>query len=177
MTAVTEAIAARFSTRGYTEEKLTAEELETLITAALQAPTAANRQEVHFTVLSGDNPVLAEIEAEKNRLAGLEAAPAHNFYYEAPTVFILSGDENNAWSGLDAGIATTNITLAAESLGLGTLIIGCIKGAMLGEKRPEFSAKLQLPEGYDFKIAIAVGHKATTKEPHTYDADKLVTRL
>lgn len=66
MNEVLEAIAKRSSTRAYTDKKPTEEELEKLLLAGLQAPTATNRQEIHITVVSGDNPILAEIEAEKN---------------------------------------------------------------------------------------------------------------
>ncbi len=82
MNNVIDTIKKRSSTRGYTPEPLTEEELSALLHAGLQAPTAANRQEIHFTVLKGDNPILQELEDEKNRLRGLSALP-HNFYYES----------------------------------------------------------------------------------------------
>lgn len=62
MNEVLTAIADRSSIRGYTDEKLTEEEIRTLVTAGLQAPTAANKQEVHISVVSGSDPVLAEID-------------------------------------------------------------------------------------------------------------------
>ena len=68
MNNILDAIEKRSSTRGYTAEKLTDAELERLLKAGLQAPTAANKQEIHISVLDGDNPILAEIEAEKNAL-------------------------------------------------------------------------------------------------------------
>lgn len=176
MSNVIEVIEKRSSTRGYTEEPLTNEELTALIRAGLQAPTAANKQEIHFTVLKGDHPILKEMEDEKNRLRDI-SAPEHNFYYEAPTVIVLSADKDYKWSPLDAGIAVENIALAAEGLGLGNLIIGCIYDALRGEKREYFSDALQFPENYEFEIAIAVGHKAVAKEPHTYDAAVQVTYL
>ena len=72
MGSVFEVIKERSSTRGYTEEKLSDAELNAVIEAGLHAPTATNRQELHFTVVSGDNPVLTEIEAEKNLLRNLD---------------------------------------------------------------------------------------------------------
>ena len=54
----------------------------------------------------------------------------NNFYYNAPTVLILSADKDFKWSKLDAGIAAQNIALAAQSMGLGSLIIGIIDDAM-----------------------------------------------
>lgn len=176
MNKVIDAIRQRSSTRGYTKEPLTKEELEILLHAGLQAPTAANRQEIHFTVLSGSHPILGELEAEKNRLRELAPQP-HNFYYEAPTVVIISADSANKWGSLDAGIAVENMALAAESLGLGSLIIGCILDAMQGEKKEYFAQALKLPASYEYKIAIAFGHKAVAKEPHTYDAKAQVTLL
>ena len=174
MNEVLSAIEKRFSTRGYTDEKLTKEELDTLIRAGLQAPTAANKQEVHITVVDGSNPILKEIEDEKNVGRGIQNPP-HNFYFEAPVVLILSADKAFYWGKLDAGIAVENIALAAEALGLGNLIIGCIKDALTGEKRDYFANALKFPEGYEFEIAIAVGHKAVTKEPHEYSVEKNVT--
>ncbi len=176
MGTVLETIAKRSSTRGYTADALTKDELDKLIEAGLQAPTGANKQEMHFTVLKGDNPILAEIEAEKNALRGLDHVE-HNFYYEAPTVIIISAEAGYKWSVVDAGIAVENIALLSEEMGLGNLIIGCIYDALHGEKKKYFEEKLKLPEGYEFEIAIAVGHKAVTKEPHTYDASKQVTVL
>jgi len=176
MSDVLKAIEERYSTRGYTAEKLTKEELDTLIKAGLQAPTAANRQEIHFTVIDGENPILTEIQQEmlKDRE---DTNPPHNFYYEAPTLMILSGDANFVWSPVDAGIAVQNIALTAEALGLGSLIIGCIRGAMTGERQEYFSKALKLPEGYVYQVAIAVGHKAASKAPHEYSVEKNVTCL
>ena len=163
MNKVIETIKERSSTRGYTDKPLTEEELDILLHAGLQAPTAANRQEIHFTVLPGSHPILQELEEEKNRLRDI-IAPPHNFYYEAPTVVILSADSTYKWSSLDAGIAVENMALAAESL-------------RLGEKKAYYADALKFPPGYEYKIAIAFGHKAVTKEPHTYDAEVQITRL
>lgn len=176
MTSILEAIEKRSSTRGYTDEKLTAAEVEALLKAGLEAPTARNEQEIHITVVGGDHPILEEIEAEKNAQLKLEA-PENNFYYSAPLVLILSGAEAFPWSAVDAGIAVENISLAAEGLGLGSVIIGIIKGAMTGEKKAYFTKALRIPEGYAFEIAIAIGHKAKEKAPHQYDMEKNVTYL
>ncbi len=176
MNQVLETIKKRSSTRGYTTEPLTEEELNILLQAGLQAPTAANKQELHFTVLSGSHPILMELEEEKNRLREI-TSPPHNFYYEAPTVVVISADSTFKWGTLDAGIAVENMALAAESLGLGNLIIGCILDAMTGEKKEYFSKALKLPPSYEYKIAIAFGHKAVAKEPHSCNADAQITRL
>lgn len=167
------AAASRSSTRDYTSEPLTEGELEALLTAGLQAPTATNRQELHFTVLRGDAPILFEIQS----VMGDRRRPEKNFWYDAPTVILISGETSFGWTPIDAGIAVENIALTAEALGLGSVIIGCLKGAMLGPDRERFAEALRFPQGYDFQIAIAVGRKASGKEPHGYDRARQVTVL
>lgn len=173
---VLEIIQKRSSARAYRTERPTKTELDAILEAGLQAPTGMNRQEIHFSVVNGDNPILAELDEEKRRLRGQEKQP-HNFYYEAPLLIFLSAEDEFKWSKVDAGIAVENMVLAAESLGLGTLIIGCVYDALHGEKREYFSQKLQIPEGYSFQIALAVGYKTDDKVPHEYDFEKQVTIL
>ena len=48
---------------------------------------------------------------------------------------------------------------------------------MRGEKKAYFSRALKFPENYEYEVAIEFGHKAVSKEPHTYDADAQVTFL
>lgn len=175
MKTVLEAIEKRSSTRGYTEEELTKDELQALIGAALKAPTGANMQELHFSVVQKGNPVLQQIEDTKNKLRN--AAPSNNFYFDAPTVIFISGDASKKWSSVDSGIAVENIALCAEGLGLGNLIIGSILDALRAPESEEILKSLDIPEGYRFEIAIAVGHKAVEKEPHTYDEAKQVSWL
>lgn len=185
MNEVLKTIEERSSIRAYTNERLTDEEIKTLITAALQAPTARNMQEVHISVVDGGNPILKEIDTEcklamlatppdEETKAKIESNP-NNFYYSAPTVFILSADKDLKWNRLDAGIAVENVALAAQSMGLGSLIIGIIDDAMRGEKKDYFAEVLNFPENYEFAIAVAVGHRDTEKEPHEIDFDKSVS--
>ena len=161
-----EVSAKRSSTRAYTAEKLTKEELDSILAAGLQAPSATNRQEIRFSVLDGS-------EQEKMRLRNA-ARGEHNAFYEAPTVIFLSAEDDFRWSKVDAGIAVQSMSLAAEDLGLGSLIVGSVYDAMRGEKREYFKEKMRIPADREFQIALAVGHKAAEKEPHTYDTDKQV---
>lgn len=171
---VLEVMKRRSSARAYSEVKPTKEELDIILEAGLQAPTGMNRQEIRFSVLNGDHPILEELDEEKRKLRGQEKQP-HNFYYEAPVLIFLSAEDGFKWSKVDAGIAVQNMTLAAESLG--TLIIGCVYDALHGEKKEYFSGALQIPQGYSFEIALAVGHKLDDKKPHDYNADNQVTVL
>lgn len=184
MNPVLKTIAERSSIRAYKKETLTEEEINALLKAGLQAPTARNMQEIHISVLRGSHPVLAEIEEEKRKLTMSWADEKRkesirrnqdNFYYNAPHVFMLSADKNFFWSKLDAGICAENISLAAQSMGLGSLIIGIIREAMEGEKKEHFAEICQFPENYEFVICVAVGHKNTEKAPHEIDMKKSVS--
>lgn len=186
MSEVLKTIAERSSIRAYKKEALTDAEINSLITAGLQAPTAKNLQEIHISVLDGSNPILAEIEQEKRKALLADAddkakeaiiGNPNNFFYDAPTVFILSADKDFYWSKLDAGICAENIALAAQSLGLGSLIIGIIRGAMEGEKKEYFAKALDFPKNYEFAIAVAAGRKATEKIPHAISFEKSVSIL
>lgn len=170
---VLEIIEKRSSARAYSDEKLTQAELDAILEAGLQAPTGMNRKEIRFSVVDGNNPILIELDEEKRRLRGQEKQP-HNFYYEAPVLIFLSAEDDFKWSKVDAGIAVQNMALAAESLGLGNLIIGCIYDALHGEKKEYFSQAFQIPEGYSFEIALAVGHKTDNKTPHDYSYEEQV---
>ena len=185
MNEVLKTIKDRSSIRAYTDEKLTREEINAIVTAALQAPTARNMQEVHVSVVDGDNPILKEIDTDR-KIKMLASAPdeetkakiesnPNNFYYNAPTVLILSADKDFKWSKFDAGIATANMSLAAQSMGLGNLVIGIIYDTMYGDKKDYYAKALDFPKNYEFAIAFAVGHKNTEKEPHEFDFDNSVS--
>ena len=164
-----EVINTRSSIRKYTAEPLPSEVVRELVEAGLKAPTAANRQELHFTVVGRDDPVQAEIQHDLNPDA------TGNFYYNAPVTIYISGDEAFGWSAVDAGIAVENIHLAAKALGLGSVILGCMERTLNGEKKAEYAEKLCIPAGYKFFVAIAVGYPDTEKVPHTINFDKDVS--
>jgi nitroreductase len=154
-------ISNRRSIRAYKQESLTKEQVEILVTAALQSPTARNKQSWHFTVVT-DQKLIAEITEETQKNFRLD----NNVFYNAPLAIFISGDENNDYSAIDAGIAVENIAIAAESIGLGSVILGLPRGAFVGEKAHYFEERLQFPSTHKFQIAIAIGVPNTTKEPH-----------
>lgn len=172
MNSVLETMKKRSSTRAFTQELLRQEEIDALIHAGLQAPTSTNRQEIHFTVLRRGHPFLSELKEEVNRLKGTK-----NFHHDAPIVIFLSGEKDFRWSSLDAGIAVENMAIAAEGMGLGSLIIGIVRDVLMGEREEDYAKILKFPEGYEFKVAIAIGHKAVIREPHSYEEEKQVTWL
>jgi len=166
MADVKQTITERSSIRAYKPDTLSKETVSYLIDTALMAPTAINKQEIFVTAISTSNPVVAEIQQ------ALNPAAANTFYYGAPMLFVLSGDDSFKWSTLDAGIAVENMHLAARELGLGSVVLGCINDVMHGEKAAYFNEKLGIPTGYSFRIALAAGYPDTEKVPHSIDKAK-----
>lgn len=173
---VLEVIKTRSSARAYSGDEVPQDILMRVIEAGLQSPTGMNLKEIHFSVVKGDHAILGELDEEKRLLRG-QGRLEHNFFYEAPVLIILSAQDDAKWNKVDSGIAVMAMSLAAESLGLGSLIIGCIYDAMHGEKKAYFDKAFDIPEGYSFQIALAVGYKTDDKTPHTYEVDSQVSYI
>ena len=143
-------IMERRSIRGYAPTPLTTEEIQTLLDCGNWAPSAMNHQTT--TMVATQN---AELLAElANEFGG-------KFYYGAPCVIFLFGtDDGSRWVDFNAALAAENICLAAQSIGLGTVQLGCIYNLMESEEGLKWKQRLEAPEGSRFCLAIAVGHAA-----------------
>ena len=152
-----QAISNRRSHRGYQQEQIPEETLNRILTAALESPSARNHQPWHLG--KGGSPRFAD--------------PDFQIFYHAPTVIFIFGEKDFPWTQVDCGIAVENIAIAAEGLGIGSVILGLPKPAFQGKKADELRARLQCPENYDFVIAIALGFASDTKEAHEKNAGKI----
>ncbi|HSK67946.1 MAG TPA: nitroreductase [Candidatus Limnocylindria bacterium] len=167
-------IAARRSHRAYKPEQLTEEQLTAIMDAALASPSGNNRQPWHFTVVQDqallDRVNRAAFEAAMARAPETRsprfAQPTFHVFYHAPTVVFLSAAKESPWEVVDCGIAVQNIAIAAESLGLGSVILGLPREAFSGKDRGELEKALKFPEGYSFVISIAVGTPDDDKAAH-----------
>ena len=179
--AVLETIAARRSHRAYKDTPVSKEHIDLLLKAFLESPSAVNKQPWHISVVRNQqlldkmNVAIRE-EVMKRDASGRSprfADDKFHVFYHAPLVFFLSAEPSWRYSALDSGIAVQNIALAAESLGLGSVILGMPREAFFGEKAPQIRKALAFPEGYDFVIGIAVGHPADDKEAHPIQDGKI----
>jgi len=165
---VLQAIAERRSNRGYSPEQISQEQLDAILEAAQQAPSASNRQPWYFTVVQNQ-----EIVKEVNE----EACKIHNregdIFYGAPTVIFLSCDRSTRWGLHDCAYAVQNIALAAHSMGLGSVILGLPDAAFTGPRKEYFDQLLKFPEGFGFAVAIAIGIPTVTKDAHPIHADRI----
>ena len=165
---VLQAIAERRSNRGYKPDQITQVQLDILLTAAQQAPSASNRQPWHFTVVQNQE-IIREVNEETCRIREREG----DVFYGAPTTIFLSCDRSSRWGLHDCAYAVQNIALAAHSIGLGSVILGLPDAAFIGERKEYFHQLLKFPEGYDFAVAIAVGVPTVTKEAHPIHPDRI----
>jgi F420 biosynthesis protein FbiB-like protein len=139
-----DAIAARRSIRRFKSDPIPDEDIQTILTAAIQAPSAKNRQPWRFVVVKGDKRAdmvrvmragIADARAEGEDLGS--SVGSANIMEQAPvTVFIFSPDGIAPWLAhsieqmfndvlniQSIGAAIQNMLLAALDLGLGSLWI------------------------------------------------------
>lgn len=174
---VLQAIADRRSHRVYKPEQIPEEVLEKILKAGLEAPSAMNRQEWHFSLVQ-DAGLLQEIHdaAAEVMAKGKGPGPAREgfqIFYHAPAAVFLFGQKDFDWTQVDCGIAVQNMALAAESLGVGSVILGLPKLAFAGDKAEALKKRLECPEGYEFVIALALGYATDTKDSHGLREEKI----
>lgn len=125
---VLENIKSRRSVRTYTEQQVSAGDLNLILEAAAYAPSGMNFQTWHFTAIQ-DAAVLTELN-EKIKGAFAKSDDPHLqerghsetycCYYHAPTLVIVSNEPTRWWAPMDCACALQNIFLAAKSLGIGS---------------------------------------------------------
>jgi nitroreductase len=158
-------IFARRSIRKYTDEPVSEIDTETLLEAAMAAPSSSNRKPWHFVVVT-----------ERQTLDNLaEAHPYGKMLFEAPLCIAVCGDlsiSEHAWVQ-DCSAATENLLLAVTALGLGAVWLGVypVEGRVSDVRRV-----LGIPEGVVPLNLIAIGHPAEEKEPRTQYDERRVHR-
>jgi len=121
----------------------------------------------HFTIIQNKDLIdTLSVESKKEFLNSenelfrkMAENEKYNIFYHAPTIIVISGEKKAEMPEVDCALATQNISLAAESLGLGTCIIGLVLFLFKSARAEEFIEKLEIPEGYEPYYAITLGHK------------------
>jgi nitroreductase len=156
---------AHRSVRGFRPDPVPDDVLTALIAAAQSAPTSGNLQ--LWSV------VAVRDEERRTRLARL--AGEQDFIVQAPLFLVWLADlararhvteeigsasaegadfvESAVLAFVDVALAAQNASLAAESLGLGTVFVGAIRNRPL-----DVAEELQLPHGVFPVFGLAVGH-------------------
>ena len=162
-----ETILARKSVRSYTDQKLSQDQIETLLKAAMAAPSGMNMQPWRFVVVT-DQEV-------KDALAG----PRGGMISQAAAVFVVCGQttmmmrpfgqpdaepvatDNPNWTA-DCAAATENLLLAAEAIGLGAVWTACYP---YPERMVSVHEALGLPEDVSPYCVVPVGYPAGDEQP------------
>ena len=162
-----EVIRKRRSIRKYKPEQISDADLETIMEAAIYAPSAMNQQKWHFTVIQNKDMIdnIVSIIKENIMNSGIEfliekaSTPGYNTFYNAPTVVLVTGDEKAKFVQFDCGAAAQNIALAARSLNIGSCVMTSSGFLFASEKGNELKKELGIPDGYNHMCAVALGYQ------------------
>jgi len=157
-----ELVKSRQSDRAYdTARAVEPEKLERILEAARLAPSACNAQPWKFVVVTDKE--LSEKVGKATAGLGMNKfakdAPVHILVVEesANITSLLGGKvKNKHFPLIDLGIATAHITLAAESEGLGSCILG-----WFDEK--EIKLLTGIPASKRLVLVITIGYSAKAK--------------
>jgi len=161
-----EGLIKRRSVRKYTEEKISEEEIYTIITAGMYAPSARNTRPWHFIVID-DKTLFEKIMAFHPSAAMLS---------QASHAIAVCGDENlengPGYYVMDCSAAIENMLLAAHSLGLGAVWIGIHPKP---DRIEALSALLELPPHVKPVAVISLGVPVESHEsiPERYEPEKI----
>lgn len=154
-------ILSRRSIRSYKPEQVEKSKIDTLMLAAINAPSANNKQPWEIRVIQNAE-LLGKIKAINEKV-----------FHDSPTVIIIARDTTNAFGAFDCGILTENILLSAESMGLGTCSLGSLARLINSPEGTEIREALKLPENYETVLGISLGYKNESPEAKPREKGKV----
>lgn len=179
--AVVEAIMNRRSIRAYKPEQIDQAQLDTIIQCGINAPSALNKQSWEVRVIQNAD-LLAAINnrfvenAKGKTLQGSAAKsqePGFSVFHGAPTLIIVARDKSNSYSAVDCGLFAQNILLSAQSMNIGTCVIGNMASILNDPGSKEFLEAMQMPDSYEVVFGIAIGYKNESPEAKPRDIAKV----
>lgn len=162
-------IYARHSVRAYTSTHVESETIQTLLDAAVHAPTAMHEEPCAFVVVQ--DPALLQrvsdlakpifIEEVRHRNShGSSHSFDHftradfNIFYDAHTLIIICAKPLGTFVVADCWLAAENLMLAAQAIGLGSCDIGSAIAALNMQK---VKTELGIPGDFSIIAPITVG--------------------
>lgn len=154
-----EDIMTRTSVRAYSNREVESEQIDTLLHAAMAAPTAGNKQPWRFVVID-DRAILDSIgENFQTMTMAKQASVAVVMCGDVTATF--DGEGQGYWIQ-DVSAASENLLLAAHAMGLGAVWCGIYP---IMERVEQFSEMLHLPENVIPMACICVGYPAGETTP------------
>ena len=157
----------RRSTRKFKAEQIKEEELQAIVEAGIYAPSGHNKQTWNFTVIQ-NKELIEELNIEAKNVAKNSSDEfikkmgnneKFNCFYEAPTIILVSGEDDEHLSLIDCSAATENMLIMAESLEIGSCWTEFVSILFNSEKGEEYKKKLNIPKGYTPYYAAVFGYK------------------
>jgi nitroreductase len=166
-----QAIRGRRSVRVYRPDAVERPEIEALIDAAIQAPSAINQQLWGFVVIQ-DRALLKRYsdEIKPTVLASLAQSPlpsefattlrdpSYHIFHNAPALVVIYATSRDPFATIDCCLAAENLMLAAHGQGLGSCWIGLSQGYFDHQAKSE----LGIPPQWQAVAPIIVGHPSET---------------
>jgi len=178
-----EAITGRRSVRTFTHAAVDPVFIEQLIDAAVQAPSAMNRQPWVFTVVRDQGELhrisheakrhmlaTAEVGRESDHLHAMLGDPNFHIFYHAPALILISAREAVPWALEDCALAAQNLMLKARAMALGTCWIGFAQSFL---NTPLGKDILRLPATCLAVAPIIVGHPTLAAPPVPRNAPEI----
>ena len=172
-----ECITGRRSIRKFTEQPVSHELIEQIVSTASFAPSWKNTQIVRYIAVEGEKkaalakctsiyPGNGSIMNQAPMVIAVTAITGR-CGYERDGSF--STPKGTGWQMYDAGVASEAFCLAAYEQGLGTVIMGLFD-------EEEASKVLQLPEGRELVALIPIGYPAEAQNaPKRKTVQELIT--
>lgn len=176
---VIEAIMARRSIRHYTDTPVEREKLMKIAECGINAPNAMNKQDWEVRIVDSQDYFNAVTELMKEDMpffVNKDDPKFRNGFRNAMAAIFIASPADDA-SGMllqNVGLMSENICLAAQSLGLGTCIMGGPAMFMNNsEAAKPYLDKLGFSEGYRLQVVIAVGYPDEAPDAKPRDAGKI----
>jgi nitroreductase len=152
----------RRSTRKFTDEEISKEDLDLILQAALLAPTSMNRKPCNFMVVERKE-TLKELSQSKDHGADLIAG--------ANKAIVVIADSMLADTWIeDSSIALTYMHLMATELDIGSCWVQIHLRSKDGKDAEEIVKDiLKIDSHYRIVGILALGHSDEIPEPHTAD--------
>jgi nitroreductase len=150
---VMQAIKGRRSIRQFTSKTIEKDKLQVLLEAARWAPSASNRQEWRFVVVTSP----AQRELLRKFAPGINATPAAFVVVCAEMQPDAKEWEQRLYMA-DCAIASQNIMLAAYEMGIGTCVV-------LSYDKAAITEILELPDNVEPMLVVTLGYPAETPQP------------
>ena len=116
-------IMTRRSIRSFDERRIPREDMQLIINAACNAPSARNQQKWHFTIIRDKNAI-AELAGAISEKLGLGSG--YDFY-KPDTFVICTAPRDYTFGAEDCACALENMFLSAHALGIGSVWINYLR--------------------------------------------------